>query len=268
MASGDIPGVTVQGRPKPKPNNPRPNWSPEEEPMEGGGSCDAHEDCGAPDPGGSGGSTPSPNQEIINKLEKYPCAQALLEELPSLKNSLSELIQVAFKSNKKANVTFISANFDDPLLQGETKNLTTDEDERNGVVNFQIELSEKILKKSTQEYVLGVMYHEFVHAYLGYEFKRLGPNAYHSQYPYIENYEVGGVTKFRFITGDHQAYGPFINMIADAIQSYNPAFPRDRAISLAMEGITNEDLPNDGDTYNTLERYSSPSAAGTKCSNP
>lgn len=215
-----------------------------------------------------GGGTPNANQEIINNLKDYPCAQKLLEQLPNLNNSLAKLIEAAFKSNKKANVTFWGVDFADPLLQGEFKDKTTEEDKINGVLTFQIELSKKILKNSTQEYVLGVMYHEFVHAYLGYEFKRLGPDEYHRQYPYIENYVVDGVTKFRFITGDHQAYSPFINMIADAIQSYNPKFPRDRAIAIAMEGLTKDELPNNGEDYNTIERYSGDTAVGTKCSKP
>ncbi|OPC32146.1 hypothetical protein BAX97_12740 [Elizabethkingia meningoseptica] len=215
-----------------------------------------------------GGGTPNANQEIINNLKDYPYAQKLLEQLPNLNNSLAKLIEAAFKSNKKANVTFWGVDFADPLLQGEFKDKTTEEDKINGVLTFQIELSKKILKNSTQEYVLGVMYHEFVHAYLGYEFKRLGPDEYHRQYPYIENYVVDGVTKFRFITGDHQAYSPFINMIADAIQSYNPKFPRDRAIAIAMEGLTKDELPNNGEDYNTIERYSGDTAVGTKCSKP
>ncbi len=184
-----------------------------------------------------GGGTPNANQEIINNLKDYPCAQKLLEQLPNLNNSLAKLIEAAFKSNKKANVTFWGVDFADPLLQGEFKDKTTEEDKINGVLTFQIELSKKILKNSTQEYVLGVMYHEFVHAYLGYEFKRLGPDEYHRQYPYIENYVVDGVTKFRFITGDHQAYSPFINMIADAIQSYNPKFQEIEQLQLLWRDL-------------------------------
>ncbi|WP_454060246.1 hypothetical protein [Elizabethkingia ursingii] len=263
---GSIEEVVVPG----KPNKPK---DPPSKPV-GASSCDSLSQCPPPtDEGGGGGGggyfpTPKPNQEIINNLKDYPCAQKLLEQLPSLNNSLAKLIEVAFKSNKKANVTFNVADFNDPLLQGEFKDKTTEEDKINGVLTYQIELSRKILKNSTQEYVLGVMYHEFVHAYLGYEFKRLGPDEYHRQYPYIENYVVGGVTKFRFITGDHQAYGPFINMIADAIQSYNPKFPRDRAIAIAMEGLTKNELPNNGEDYNTIERYSGDTAVGTKCSKP
>lgn len=76
IASGDIPGVTIQGRPKPRPNNPRPDWSPEQEPMEGGGSCDAHEDCAAPEPGGGNPTTensemPPPPERPVTDLKKY-----------------------------------------------------------------------------------------------------------------------------------------------------------------------------------------------------
>ncbi|WP_131829023.1 hypothetical protein [Elizabethkingia ursingii] len=230
------------------------------------------------DEGGGGGGDggyeipplTKPNQEIINNLKDYPCAQKLLEQLPNLDNSLAKILNDALATNSKIKVTFVGGPLkgDKPgeLLAGRTSYVSTNNE--TGVVSYNIILNQDVLKSATQEYTLALMYHESIHAFLLNQHTVLGADEFFRKYPYLENYVVGGVTKFKFIPGNHQAYGPFVNMIADAIQSYNPKFPRDRAISLAMEGITEEDLPNNGDSYNTIERYSGDTAVGTKCAKP
>ncbi|MYY49658.1 hypothetical protein EH153_16935 [Elizabethkingia anophelis] len=226
------------------------------------------------DSGGGGAPFPNPsttpNQEIINNLKDYPCAQKLLEQLPNLDNSLAKILNDALATNSKIKVTFVGGPLkgDKPgeLLAGRTSYVSTNNE--TGVVSYNIILNQDVLKSATQEYTLALMYHESIHAFLLNQHTVLGADEFFRKYPYLENYVVGGVTKFKFIPGNHQAYGPFVNMIADAIQSYNPKFPRDRAISLAMEGITEEDLPNNGDSYNTIERYSGDTAVGTKCAKP
>lgn len=219
--------------------------------------------------GGNGPST-SANKDIINNLKDFPCAQKLLEQLPNLNNSLAKILNDALATNAKINVTFeggiLKAEKPGEVIAGRTDYVGTNSD--TGVTSYKITLNQDILRSATQEYILAVMYHESIHAFLGYQFKTLGADAYHEKYPYIESYIVAGERKFRFIKGDHQAYGPFVNQMANAIQSFNPKFPRDRAISLAMEGITEDDLPNNGDSYNTLERYSGDKAVGTKCAKP
>ncbi|OPC34520.1 hypothetical protein [Elizabethkingia miricola] len=220
------------------------------------------------DTGGGGAPFPNPstnpNQEIINNLKDYPCAQNLLEKLPNLNNDLAKLIKEALgENNKDIQVNFFGETFADPDLQGETRKVSKIGDV---ITKYDIALSDAMLKRSTQEYILATMYHEFIHAYLGYEFIQLKADAYHAKYPYLESYIVGGERKFKFIIGDHQAYTPFVNMIADAIQSFNPSFPRERAISLAMEGLTDEGLPLLNQSYNKSERQGDFLSKGTKCS--
>ncbi|MDV3739521.1 hypothetical protein CMU17_02425 [Elizabethkingia anophelis] len=220
--------------------------------------------------GGGGGSTPNANQEIINNLKDYPCAQKLLEQLPNLNNSLAKILNDALATNSNIKVTFeggpLKTDKLGEVLAGRTSYIGTNSD--TGVVSYNITLNQDILRSATQEYTLALMYHESIHAFLLNQHSVLGADEFFKKYPYLENYVVGGVTKFKFIRDNHQAYGPFINMIADAIQSYNPKFPRDRAISLAMEGVTKDELPDNGDSYNTIERYSGDKAVGTKCSKP
>ncbi|MDX8571863.1 hypothetical protein OZ666_09235 [Elizabethkingia sp. HX QKY] len=223
------------------------------------------------DSGGGGAPFPNPsttpNQEIINNLEKYPCAQKLLEKAPNLNSSFSELIKNIFKENDRVKVTFIPYPFEDPRDEGKfLEEKKTKDNEGNEILNFTIRLSEDVLKTSTQEYALSVMYHEFVHAYLTYEWRRLGTDTYIQKYPFLETYTVNGEVKFKFIAGDHQAFSPFISMIADAIQAYNPNFSRKLANNLAMGGLTNG--VDEGVASRQNERESNKYASGTKCAKP
>lgn len=267
----DIPGVVVKGGGK-------KNKTKDESDYNWQNPCPLLMNCNDGSGGSSGGgggvggnsSTPNANQEIINNLKDYPCAQKLLEQLPNLDNSLAKILNDALATNSKIKVTFeggpLKGDKPGELLAGRTSYVSTNNE--TGVVSYNIILNQDVLKSATQEYTLALMYHESIHAFLLNQHTVLGADEFFRKYPYLENYVVGGVTKFKFIPGNHQAYGPFVNMIADAIQSYNPKFPRDRAISLAMEGITEEDLPNNGDSYNTIERYSGDTAVGTKCAKP
>ncbi|WP_407482299.1 hypothetical protein [Elizabethkingia meningoseptica] len=246
---------------KPRPPQPKPPipWIPPTNP------APRPPDSGFPATPGGGGGGPNPNQEIINNLKQYPCAQKLLEQLPSLDNSFAKLIETMFKNNDKVKVTFSSKDFGNSKLEGhfiEDKNKT----QKTGILHFDIELSTKILKNSTQEYVLSVMYHEFVHAYLTHEWITLSRDEYHQKYPYFESYVVDGVQKFKFIPGDHQAFSPFINMIADGILAYNSNFPKKLATDLAMGGLTEDADEGVGTRQN--ERESNRHALGTKCSKP
>jgi len=263
---GSIEEVVVPG----KPNKPK---DPPSKPV-GASSCDSLSQCPPPtDEGGGGGGgggyfpTPKPNQEIINNLEKYPCAQKLLEKAPNLNSSFSELIKNIFKENDRVKVTFIPYPFEDPRDEGKfLEEKKTKDNEGNEILNFTIRLSEDVLKTSTQEYALSVMYHEFVHAYLTYEWRRLGTDTYIQKYPFLETYTVNGEVKFKFIAGDHQAFSPFISMIADAIQAYNPNFSRKLANNLAMGGLTNG--VDEGVASRQNERESNKYASGTKCAKP
>ncbi|HFK5505601.1 hypothetical protein [Elizabethkingia anophelis] len=266
-----IPGVTIT---VPKPDVPLPPPSPmnptNPTPPINPGGCGSYGGCSNGGSGGAGG-TPAikANQEIINNLKDYPCAQKLLQDLKTdLNNDLAKLIVNALgDDNKSVQVNFFGEEFDDSQLNGQTRRVDKIGDK---IMKFDIALSKDMLQNATQEYVLATMYHEFVHAYLGYQFKTLGADVYHAKYPYIESYIVGGVTKFKFKTGDHQAFTPFINMITDALRIYNPNIPSKVATALAMQGLIDEESPNpylpDGaDLINQQERKSDKYSQGTKC---
>lgn len=265
----DIEGVTVKGKPKPSDNGTNGLPTGPSTPI----ACEQIQGCYNPAETGGGSAFPNPstnpNQEIINNLKDYPCAQKLLQDLKTdLNNDLAKLIvNTLGDDNKSVQVNFFGEEFDDSQLNGQTRRVDKIGDK---IMKFDIALSKDMLQNATQEYVLATMYHEFVHAYLGYQFKALGADVYHAKYPYIESYIVGGVTKFRFKTGDHQAFTPFVNMIADALRTYNPNIPSKVATALAMKGLIDEESPNpylpDGaDLINQQERKSDKYSQGTKC---
>ena len=218
---------------------------------------------------GTGSPSSSPNQEIINKLGKFPCAQKLLEQLPNLNNSLASLVKNIFgENNKNIQVTFEPKEFkgSEEIVEGKTDLVR--QDGLNMTIN--IFLNQDMLKTATQEYVLSIMYHEFIHAYLHYERINLSSQDFAQKYPNLESYDIPladgtTVTKYRFYD-DHGAFGPFINTIADAILSYNPKFPRDQALFLAMGGVTKE-MPKGGFGTNQNERNPKKygNSVGTRC---
>ncbi|EQB90572.1 hypothetical protein C874_16370 [Elizabethkingia anophelis 502] len=70
VAEIKIPGVTVPGKPKLPEKPDQPGWRPDIEP--GGGGCNAHEDCSAPDTDFGGGGSPSPTPPAPNLVMPPP----------------------------------------------------------------------------------------------------------------------------------------------------------------------------------------------------
>ncbi|MCT3973075.1 hypothetical protein HZQ07_06960 [Elizabethkingia anophelis] len=63
VAEIKIPGVTVPGKPKLPEKPDQPGWRPDIEP--GGGGCNAHEDCSAPDIDFGGGGSPTTDNSDV-----------------------------------------------------------------------------------------------------------------------------------------------------------------------------------------------------------
>ncbi|MDV4015173.1 hypothetical protein CMT68_16295 [Elizabethkingia anophelis] len=130
-----------------------------------------------------------------------------------------------------------------------------------------------MVQLATQEYITSVMYHEIVHAYLGYEYNILGPSAFEQKYPAMETYVVSSTRKFRFKDDyQHTRYAPFIDRMADSIMDFsvknnpNSTFTKESAKAIAMGGLFKDlsiaikQIINDESTSNSHSQ-------GTKCQN-
>ncbi|MDV3677279.1 hypothetical protein CMU30_17130 [Elizabethkingia anophelis] len=217
-------------------------------------------DYGTYNPGGGmsggsdahgGGSTSQSVADInYDKLKDYPCAYEVATQLPNLGNDLANLLKDIFGNNSKINITFsageLQSDRENIILEGNTNYTYND---ATHIFNATTTLNKNVLQTATQEYILRIMYHEVIHAYLGYEFNTLGQTKFEEKYPTIESYTISNSRKFTFKNDyQHSRYAPFIDKMTDAIMSYsqkvgNTNFTRERAKALAMSGLF-EDLNN------------------------
>ncbi len=264
----DIEGVTVKGKPKPSDNGTNGLPSGPSTPI----ACEQIQGCYNPAETGGGASAPylPPPADInYDKLKDFPCAYALAQQLPDMKNDIAKLLKETFGNNSKINVTFKAGDLgtDDGIT-----NMKGDRDNFDATIT----LDRGMLSTATKEFILATMYHEVLHAYLLYEWSSLGSSGFFTKYPTAETYDItlkdGTISKeIRFIKGDrqnHDQMGPFINGLKNAILQYNPNYPSDRAEALAMGGIlVDSTMPKGYDKINQHEKEGSTAALGQKCRN-
>lgn len=175
------------------------------DPESGGGSSGGGSSGGGSGGGGSGGNGNVPplippatdkNQEIIDALDGYPCAQAVLEKLPNLENKISKWLNDAFNNNQKFTITFSA---DDSLSGTFTDGYHSSYGNRIRQTH-NIKLNPDILKNSSQEYIAATMYHEVLHGFLNYEKTKLFDEGRLDQfgilYPGWTSSTIGGQEKF------------------------------------------------------------------------
>ena len=213
---------------------------------------------------------------IINELEN-PCAKALVDKAPTLANDIATLLNNTFGTNDNINVIFKEKkSLRGTTTSGETTRLKSSE----GIIDIEIGLNPDILNSATKEYILATIYHEVIHAFLRVELAKLGESAFYKKYPnsFIHNgtglleYNEKGVIKYipyskiEFVIGDHFQLEPFINNLADAIQSFNPNMPTEVTKALAKVGIIQQkDLSPKEIEYNFNEKVGNNNKKGTKC---
>jgi hypothetical protein len=228
---------------------------------EGGGGSNP----GYPYPGGGGPSEPeTPNQDIINNLQGYPCAQGIAQQLPTLQNDLAASMRQVFQNNKNYNITFKpKSGLGD--IDGETSSAYNAEfDKFNAVIN----LNDEVLLNATKEYILVTMYHEVIHAFLRAEKVRLGDVAFHEQYPSVivgYDYAPNGtiINRFTFMP-NHQQLMPFLTTLKNIISSYNPNLPSNVVTAMAKAGITTM-TPEESELNNNERNTLLGKQKGTKC---
>ncbi|HFK5528960.1 TPA: hypothetical protein ACGZ99_003032 [Elizabethkingia anophelis] len=229
---------------------------------------------GLPEGGNPGFPYPDEADKIdVEQLKNYPCAYEVAQLLPNLENNISTLLKDTFGNNNKTNITFKvdAIESEDPnYIINAATNYPPIED---GKFNATVTLNKEMVQVATQEYIASVMYHEIVHAYLGYEYNILGPSAFEQKYPAMETYVVSSTRKFRFKDDyQHTRYAPFIDRMADSIMDFsvknnpNSTFTKESAKAIAMGGLFKDlsiaikQIINDESTSNSHSQ-------GTKCQN-
>jgi hypothetical protein len=197
------------------------------DPMEHGGAGGSSGGDGA-----EGESTTNPDHEIIDALEGYPCAQAVLAKLPNLENKISTWLNSVFKNNANNSLTFrVSTNI---------------KPEVDGFWNYNnpsgkaqtISLNGQMLSKASQEYIAATFFHEALHGYLHNEKVRLEEEGKGSQfgilYPGWSATDV--LVENRYVI-EHSTMATSLKDLADAIKSFSPSMSNADALALAKAGI-------------------------------
>lgn len=188
--------------------------------------------------GGNGGENPKDPKDIKNEdLKPFPCAYQLVQDLPNLDNNIGDMMKSVFQNNDNVNIKFRPKSG-----MGNVDGTTFASYTNMGTFNATININEDILNHATKEYILVTLYHEVLHAYLGYEKFRLGDEAFYEEYPSVVvgiDYDASGVAINRFtFLSDHGQLGPYINDLQGILLDYNPSLPPEVARAMAKAGIT------------------------------
>lgn len=186
--------------------------------------------------GNNGTSNSNANQDIINNLQGYPCAQSLVQQLPTLSNDLAIAMRQIFQNNDNYNIIFRPKS-----NMGNVDGSTFSSHTNTGTFTAFIDINDQVLAHATKEYILVTMYHEVIHAFLDYEKFTLGDAAFQQKYPGVivgYDYTADGIIVNRYIYIDgHQQLMPFLTTLQNILSQYNPNLPQNVIVAMARTGI-------------------------------
>ncbi|VEI55251.1 hypothetical protein [Capnocytophaga sputigena] len=184
-------------------------------------------------------------EDTIKDSLTNPCAKSLLAQAPNLNNDIAKILRETFGTNDRFNITVHNKSFaTDPKHKKDvayTETIGRVDSYNKDILICDIYLNDDIISKASQEYILGTIYHEVVHAFLNTESLSLGKESFNKKYPFVkEQYlSIGGEQVRRYVFLDsHERFAPFIDNLARGILSLpNTKVSMEEAIALAKAGV-------------------------------
>jgi len=114
--------------------------------------------------------------------------------LPNLNNTTKNILQNSFGVSENFNVIFRAdttmPNYENGATSRIIKNTSTN------TYDIGIRLNSNMLKNSSKEFILNVMFHESIHAFMNYQWylyntQQIDSNTFKAQFPQIWNYKNG-----------------------------------------------------------------------------
>ncbi|MCL7987681.1 hypothetical protein M8998_07000 [Sphingobacterium sp. lm-10] len=263
--------IDIDEIPIPPPTAPTPPPPPSPNPPGNGGGGGGCSGCGG---GGAGGhyqpdpyapvepdygenpNEPEPPEEhfeILDSLQGYPCAQNILNQLPNLKNQISEWLVNEFGGIENDLVFRAVTTLPD--------NVDGYWNTNNQIGTMQtITLNGNMLNTASKEYILVTMYHEALHAYIYLEKTRLSPELFFAKYSEWSEINLQGVPKY---VTTHSQFRDLMTHLVSAIKAYNPNISDYDAEVLAKTGVVSSMSDLD---INKNKSYKNGNS-GTKCLN-
>ncbi|PVH25775.1 hypothetical protein [Sphingobacterium corticibacter] len=231
------------------------NWNPGGGGVGGnGGNVPAAPPEGDPEDDAEGGAGGGEGEvEILDSLQGYPCAQNILNQLPNLKNQISQWLVNEFGGQENDLVFRAVTTLPD--------NLDGYWNTNNQIGTMQtITLNGNMLNTASKEYILVTMYHEALHAYIYLEKTRLSPELFFAKYSEWSEINLQGVPKY---VTTHSQFKNLMTHLVSAIKEYNPNISDYDAEVLAKTGVvtsmSNLDI--------NLNKSYKDGNSGTKCPN-
>ncbi|HAI83207.1 MAG TPA: hypothetical protein DCL43_06025 [Chitinophagaceae bacterium] len=189
--------------------------------VEGGGSVEIFEDV-------------YENQEIIDSLQGYPCAQEILKQLPNINESTDSILNKVFKSSSKVNLILAV----DPSLSTQTDDaITSPPVILNGVMNIRIRCNPTFLSNASKELIAAVLFHEAIHGYINFQISRyrsgeVDSNFLKTNFPLIWQYKNGNNSQHLTIASAYR------DEIKRVITYFNGNLNSTISNALAFKGLT------------------------------
>lgn len=149
----------------------------------GSGSCDANSQDACLDDGtnGGGGGNSATAYKITNNVTDNCMSEQVEKSVDSnFKNRITNLIRDVFGESEEFNIIFENSDLNDNSLDGITGTSFT-----NSAITFTITLNDGALGSASKEYIMVTVFHELLHAYMGY--LGLDPTSNTSQHELMAN---------------------------------------------------------------------------------
>ncbi len=199
------------------------SWDPpicEEEPQ---GRSMTYQDCGP-------GWTPPgilvealANQSIIDSLQGYPCAQGILAQLPSINDTAKAILKNVFGVDSVVNITFIADSTLPQSVNAVTQPTSIQFNPTTGFFNIKIKINTWVLKNSSKEFIIKTMFHEAIHAFIDYHWKKytnglMDSTTFKQQFPKIWDYKK---TPYNNLAQHTEIATSYVDDIMSIVRSFN-----------------------------------------------
>ncbi len=169
----------------------------------------------------------NPNEDIIDSLNGYPCAQAALREMVGCNAFTKLILKDVFGVDVQTNIKFsVNPNLNDTVVgQARVSN--------GSMVSYmaEIELNPKYLNGS-QDYIASTLIHEAIHSYIDFKRRDLGSDTttFSNMFPVYWS--------FRQNEAQHnEMANNYVNKMANFLKQFNVNLSDETAIALAWGGL-------------------------------
>ncbi len=166
-----------------------------------------------------------PNQNIIDSLDGYPCAQAALSEMVSCNAFTQSILKDVFGVNVEVNIKF-------SINKGLPDSVVGQERVSSGIlVDYMsvVELNPKYLTGS-QDYIAATLIHESIHAFISYKRREMDSTSFKNMFPIYWDYR-GNEAQHNEMANN------YLNKMAGFLKQFNPSISDSVALALAWGGL-------------------------------